>query len=230
MAVALLCRLADMVRKTTEAASDLVFLDLNQRVAKFLIEKAVDPSRGAPHHPVRPGRRHRGEPSAGERVAPGVPTTGMDLAGTEDRSDPGPRSAARGPHPLSDGWARRTPTPDVTLAIGHPETGLPTIPSCFVAPVTDTGVRRAHHGQDGIRSRPPGDERVPMAIRYTRLMKLLARRGHGPGCIRSSALAAGKPAGAASRRSTVISSGCSRHGHRTGSSSGVPRPNCKEGA
>ena len=45
MAVAMLCRLADMVRKTTEAASDLVFLDLNQRVAKFLIDKAVDPSR-----------------------------------------------------------------------------------------------------------------------------------------------------------------------------------------
>ena len=44
MAVAMLCRLADMVRKTTEAASDLVFLDLNQRVAKFLIDRAVDPS------------------------------------------------------------------------------------------------------------------------------------------------------------------------------------------
>jgi CRP-like cAMP-binding protein len=44
MAVAMLCRLADMVRKTTEVASDLVFLDLNQRVAKFLIEKAPNPS------------------------------------------------------------------------------------------------------------------------------------------------------------------------------------------
>jgi CRP-like cAMP-binding protein len=46
MAVAMLCRLADMVRKTTEAASDLVFLDLPQRVAKFLIDKAADSSGG----------------------------------------------------------------------------------------------------------------------------------------------------------------------------------------
>jgi len=36
----MLQRLADMVRATTESASDLVFLDLNQRVAKFLIERA----------------------------------------------------------------------------------------------------------------------------------------------------------------------------------------------
>jgi CRP-like cAMP-binding protein len=40
LAVAMLRRLADMVRKTTESASDLVFLDLNQRVAKFLIDRA----------------------------------------------------------------------------------------------------------------------------------------------------------------------------------------------
>jgi CRP/FNR family cyclic AMP-dependent transcriptional regulator len=40
LAVAMLQRLADMVRATTESASDLVFLDLNQRVAKFLIERA----------------------------------------------------------------------------------------------------------------------------------------------------------------------------------------------
>ncbi len=44
MAVALLRRLGDMVRKTTEVASDLVFLDVNQRVAKFLIEAASDSS------------------------------------------------------------------------------------------------------------------------------------------------------------------------------------------
>jgi CRP-like cAMP-binding protein len=36
----MLQRLADMVRATTESASDLVFLDLNQRVTKFLIERA----------------------------------------------------------------------------------------------------------------------------------------------------------------------------------------------
>ncbi len=44
MAVALLRRLGDMVRKTTEVASDLVFLDVNQRVAKFLIDRASDSS------------------------------------------------------------------------------------------------------------------------------------------------------------------------------------------
>ena len=46
MAVAMLCRLADMVRKTTEVASDLVFLDLPQRVAKYLIDNAAESSGG----------------------------------------------------------------------------------------------------------------------------------------------------------------------------------------
>ncbi len=40
LAVAMLRCLAGMVRKTTEAASDLVFLDLNQRVAKYLLDRA----------------------------------------------------------------------------------------------------------------------------------------------------------------------------------------------
>lgn len=37
LAVAMLQRLAAMVRKTSEAAADLVFLDLDQRVAKFIL-------------------------------------------------------------------------------------------------------------------------------------------------------------------------------------------------
>ncbi len=44
VAMAMLRRLAGMVRKTTEAASDLVFLDLNQRVAKYLVDRAGDSS------------------------------------------------------------------------------------------------------------------------------------------------------------------------------------------
>ena len=44
MALAMLRVLADMVRRNTEAASDLVFLDLNQRVAKFLLDGAKPPS------------------------------------------------------------------------------------------------------------------------------------------------------------------------------------------
>jgi len=40
IAVAMLRLLADMVRRNTVAASDLVFLDLGQRVAKFLVDRS----------------------------------------------------------------------------------------------------------------------------------------------------------------------------------------------
>jgi CRP/FNR family transcriptional regulator, cyclic AMP receptor protein len=39
LAIALLQRLSDMVRKTTGVATDLVFLDLRQRVAKYLLQR-----------------------------------------------------------------------------------------------------------------------------------------------------------------------------------------------
>jgi CRP-like cAMP-binding protein len=43
-AVALLGRLSDMVRRMTDVATDLIFLDLRQRVAKFLLERdLMDP-------------------------------------------------------------------------------------------------------------------------------------------------------------------------------------------
>jgi|ERR1700733_1349199 len=45
LAVALLQRLSDMVRRTTGLASDLVFLDLRQRVAKHLLNQDLDGSR-----------------------------------------------------------------------------------------------------------------------------------------------------------------------------------------
>jgi CRP/FNR family transcriptional regulator len=44
VAVAMLQQLADMVRRTTGVAADMVFLDLAQRVAKFLLEEAAQPS------------------------------------------------------------------------------------------------------------------------------------------------------------------------------------------
>jgi CRP-like cAMP-binding protein len=45
LAIALLQRLADMVRRITGVATDLVFLDLKQRVAKYLLQRAVgDPA------------------------------------------------------------------------------------------------------------------------------------------------------------------------------------------
>jgi CRP/FNR family transcriptional regulator, cyclic AMP receptor protein len=42
LAVALLQRLSHMVRRTTDLASDLVFLDLRQRVAKYLLNQDLD--------------------------------------------------------------------------------------------------------------------------------------------------------------------------------------------
>jgi CRP-like cAMP-binding protein len=42
MAVAMLQQLADMVRRTTGVAADLVFLDLSHRMAKLLLERAGD--------------------------------------------------------------------------------------------------------------------------------------------------------------------------------------------
>jgi CRP-like cAMP-binding protein len=44
LAVALLQRLSHMVRRTTDLASDLVFLDLRQRVAKHLLNRDLDAS------------------------------------------------------------------------------------------------------------------------------------------------------------------------------------------
>jgi hypothetical protein len=44
VAVAMLQQMADMVRRTTGVATDMVFLDLAQRVAKFLLEGAAQPS------------------------------------------------------------------------------------------------------------------------------------------------------------------------------------------
>jgi CRP/FNR family cyclic AMP-dependent transcriptional regulator len=44
VAVAMLQQLADKVRRTTGAAADIVFLDLAQRVAKFLLQEAAQPS------------------------------------------------------------------------------------------------------------------------------------------------------------------------------------------
>ncbi len=45
LAIALLQRLSDMVRRITGVATDLVFLDLKQRVAKYLLQRAVgDPA------------------------------------------------------------------------------------------------------------------------------------------------------------------------------------------
>jgi len=41
LAIALLQRLSDMVRRITGVATDLVFLDLKQRVAKYLLQHAV---------------------------------------------------------------------------------------------------------------------------------------------------------------------------------------------
>jgi CRP/FNR family cyclic AMP-dependent transcriptional regulator len=41
LAIALLERLSDMVRKITGVATDLVFLDLRQRVAKYLLQRAT---------------------------------------------------------------------------------------------------------------------------------------------------------------------------------------------
>jgi CRP/FNR family transcriptional regulator, cyclic AMP receptor protein len=45
LAIALLVRLSDMVRRTTGLASDLIFLDLRQRVAKYLLQHDLDRSR-----------------------------------------------------------------------------------------------------------------------------------------------------------------------------------------
>jgi CRP-like cAMP-binding protein len=44
VAVAMLQQMADMVRRTTGVAADMVFLGLAQRVAKFLLEEAAQPS------------------------------------------------------------------------------------------------------------------------------------------------------------------------------------------
>jgi CRP-like cAMP-binding protein len=44
LAMAMLQQLADKVRQVTDKAADLVFLNLNQRVAKFLLEHAHDTS------------------------------------------------------------------------------------------------------------------------------------------------------------------------------------------
>ncbi len=44
LAMAMLRQLADMVRRVTGVAADLVFLDLSQRVAKYLLEHAGEPS------------------------------------------------------------------------------------------------------------------------------------------------------------------------------------------
>lgn len=50
LAVALLQRLSQMVRRITGVATDLVFLDLRQRVAKYLLREASEDAR-----PARPG-------------------------------------------------------------------------------------------------------------------------------------------------------------------------------
>ena len=47
LAIALLERLSDMVRRITGVATDLVFLDLKQRVGKYLLQRALGDSRSA---------------------------------------------------------------------------------------------------------------------------------------------------------------------------------------
>ncbi len=92
VAAAMLRRLADMVRKTTEAASDLVFLDLNQRVAKFLIDRADDSTaelrviQSDLAAAIGASRRAR------QCRPPGVPTEGLGRPGIEDGPDPRSRS------------------------------------------------------------------------------------------------------------------------------------------
>ncbi len=46
LAIALLQRLSEMVRRITGVATDLVFLDLRQRVARFILLRASDPGSG----------------------------------------------------------------------------------------------------------------------------------------------------------------------------------------
>ena len=68
LAIALLRRLSDMVRRITGVATDLVFLDLRQRVAKYLLrEDPTTARRARPEcHPVRARRQYRCQPAASE--------------------------------------------------------------------------------------------------------------------------------------------------------------------